>query len=205
MPGNVAHSVSNRESYLQSIKDDKFVSFNLVSIATEAGFLYQEVNFLKANNFPLDNIIINHLVPDFEEAVWEASATNKAVSLIKMEYDLQRPYRLKYEHLCEVEGLKLVGLYKVPFQPMGNRLNDFCKLVWNENGMEFECEKSYSITYTETGAELLLKIPNLDLIKCGSDGYKIDWNQYKYPSELKEYKFSKSRILKTGCKVIFTK
>ena len=113
-----------------------------------------------------------------------------------MEYDLQRPYRLKYEHLCEVEGLKLVGLYKVPFQPMGNRLNDFCKLVWNENGMEFECEKSYSITYTETGAELLLKIPNLDLIKCGSDGYKIDWNQYKYPSELKEYKFSKSRILK---------
>ena len=102
------------------LKNEKFVSFNLVSIATEAGFqeCIKTVNFLKANNFPLDNIVINHLVPDFEDSVWEASATNKAVSLIKMEYDLQKPYRLKYEHLCEVEGLKLVGLYKVPFQPI---------------------------------------------------------------------------------------
>ena len=71
--------------------------------------------------------------------------------------------------------------------------------------MEFECDKSYSITYTEDGAELILKIPNLDLIKCGADGYKIDWNQYRYPPELNDYKFSKSRILKNGCKVIFTK
>ena len=201
------NTIDRIERIKKLLKNEKFVSFNLVSIATEAGFqeCIKTVNFLKANNFPLDNIVINHLVPDFEDDVWEASATNKAVSLIKMEYDLQKPYRLKYEHLCEVEGLKLVGLYKVPFQPMGDRLNDFCKLVWNENGMEFDCDKSYSITYTENGAELLLKIPNLDLIKCGADGYKIDWNQYKYPAELNDYIFSKSRILKTGCKVIFNK
>ena len=100
-----------------------------------------------SRDIDIDESKYTELVPDFEDSVWEASATNKAVSLIKMEYDLQKPYRLKYEHLCEVEGLKLVGLYKVPFQPMGNRLNDFCKLVWNENGMEFDCDKSYSIIY----------------------------------------------------------
>ena len=35
---------------------------------------------------------------------------------------------------------------------MGNRLNDFCKLVWNENGMEFIF---YNLFQNE-GAELLL-------------------------------------------------
>ena len=62
------NTIDRIERIKKLLKDDKFVSFNLVSIATEAGFqeCIKTVNFLKANNFPLDNIIINHLVPDFE-------------------------------------------------------------------------------------------------------------------------------------------
>jgi len=187
------------------LKDDRFVSFNLVSIATEAGFqeCIKTINFLNANNFSVDNVVINHLVPDFEEDVWEASATNKAVSLIKMEYELQRPYRVKYHQLCEHERINLVGLYKVPFQPMGERLNDFSKLIWNENGMDYICEKSFEIIEGDDETiELTLKIPNVDLIKINSFSYKIDWNEYQFPKELEDYKTLKSRKIKNGYKII---
>jgi arsenite-transporting ATPase len=200
------NTIDRIERIKKLLKDDRFVSFNLVSIATEAGFqeCIKTINFLKANNFSINNVVINHLVPDFEEDVWEASATNKAVSLIKMEYELQKPYRIKYQQLCESENINLVGLYKVPFQPMGERLNDFCKLIWNSKGMDYVCEKSFEITEGNGETlELILKIPNTDLLKLNSDGYNIDWNHYKFPSELRDYEILHSRKLKNGYKIIF--
>jgi len=200
------NTIDRIERIKKLLKDDRFVSFNLVSIATEAGFqeCIKTINFLKANNFSINNVVINHLVPDFEEDVWEASATNKAVSLIKMEHELQKPYRIKYQQLCESENINLVGLYKVPFQPMGERLNDFCKLIWNSKGMDYVCEKSFEITEGDGETlELILKIPNTDLLKLNSDGYNIDWNHYKFPFELRDYKILNSRKLKNGYKIIF--
>lgn len=189
------------------LKNEVFVSFNLVSIATEAG--YQEclktIHFLQSKNFKVDNIIINHLVPDFDESVWEMSSSNKAVSLLKMEHDLQKPYRIKYKSICEKENLNLVGVYKVPFQPIGERLVDFSKLIWHSQGMKFECRPSFEIKLNEEGAELLLRIPNADLVKAHPNKYSIDYSEYSYPSELENYKFHKGRKLKNAYKIIFKK
>ena len=89
---------------------------------------------------------------------------------------------------------------------MGDRLNDFCKLIWNSQGMDYVCEKSFEIMEGDDETiELTLKIPNTDLLKLNSDGYSIDWNKYKFPSELRDYQIVKSRKLKNGYKIIFEK
>ena len=149
--------------------------------------------------------IINHLIPDFDESVWEMSSNNKAVSLLKMEHDLQKPYRIKYKSICEKENLNLVGVYKVPFQPIGERLVDFSKLIWHSQGMKFECRPSFEIKLNEGGAELLLRIPNADLVKAHPNKYSIDYSEYSYPSELENYKFHKGRKLKNAYKIMFKK
>ena len=77
------------DSLKEILRDSNFVNVNIVSIATEAG--YQEciktVNFLKTQGFAVDNILVNNLVPKFDDETWSLANKNKAVALLKMEYD----------------------------------------------------------------------------------------------------------------------
>ena len=116
------------------LRNKDFVSINLVSIATEAG--YEECNrtiqFLKAQQFTVNNVIINGLIPSFGEETWADAKTNKAVALVKMEHDLQQPYIAQYKDLTKGEGCRLLGVSKLPFEPKGARLLEFARFIWKE-------------------------------------------------------------------------
>ena len=92
------------------LRNKDFVSINLVSIATEAGFqeCNRTVNFLKGQGFTVNNIIVNGLIPSFGEETWADAETNKAVALVKMEHQLQQPYVNQYRTLTKEEGCKLL-------------------------------------------------------------------------------------------------
>ena len=57
------------------LRNSDFVNVNIVSIATEAGFqeCIKTVNFLNSQGFKIDNILINNIVPKFDDDTWSAT------------------------------------------------------------------------------------------------------------------------------------
>ena len=113
------------------IRNPSHVQVNLVSIPTEAG--YQEcqrtIKFLKSLDISVANVVINNLVPAFDEETWELADTNKAVALLKLERDNQQPYLSQYGSITTSLGIKLCGVPKFPFEPKAERLVDFGRVV----------------------------------------------------------------------------
>jgi TRC40/GET3/ArsA family transport-energizing ATPase len=158
------------------LRNKDFVSINLVSIATEAG--YEECNrtiqFLKAQEFTVNNVIINGLIPSFGEDTWAEAKTNKAVALVKMEHDLQQPYIAQYKNLTKKEGCRLLGVSKLPFEPKGARLLEFARFIWKEKGLEFAAEKSIVVEEGDDKIKLKLFFPYDETLVLEDDGYVVD-------------------------------
>jgi arsenite-transporting ATPase len=168
------------DSLKEILRDSNFVNVNIVSIATEAG--YQEciktVNFLKTQGFAVDNILVNNLVPKFDDETWSLANKNKAVALLKMEYDSQQKHIVNYNNYCKSKGINLCGVSKLPFEPRAGKLSEFVKFIWSEGRMKFTPKKSLEVVTTDKGNKLNLSFPLHGKIKLMSESYKIDNVEY---------------------------
>lgn len=179
------------------LRKEDFVDINLVSIPTEAG--YQEcvktVTFLKSQGFTVKNIIVNNIIPSFDEKTWEAANSNKAVALLKMERENQLPYISQYNTLTMKEGVKLVGVSKLPFQPMGSRLLDFAKFLWNDTGIDFVPANSVVIEESDGIVRMRLRFPHLNKVKLSNKTYTVNGYDYEVPipQECEGWKIRKTK------------
>ena len=140
------------------LRNPDWVTVNLVSIPTEAGFqeCYRTIRFLESQQIMVKSIIINNIMPNFGEKVWEAAATNMATALVKCEYDNQQPYLGRFNDVCKLHQIKLVGVSRLPYEPRGEKLDDYAKLLWNpKSGLSYGA--FYSLTTTPNKVQI--KIP----------------------------------------------
>lgn len=171
------------ENFKILLRDTEFVNINLVSIPTEAG--YQEcvktASFLKSQGFEIHNIVVNNLIPSFTEETWESASTNKAVALVKSELMNQQPYLAKYQHLTTTEGIKLIGVSKLPFEPRGERLLEFGRFLKN-----LSFDPIYSVETEVEGeiGKMRLRFPSINKVELFDDSYKI--GLYTYPLKIPE-------------------
>ncbi len=165
------------------IRNPTHVQVNLVSIPTEAG--YQEcqrtIKFLKGLDIDVANVVINNLVPAFDEETWELAETNKAVALLKLERDNQQPYLSRYNGVTSALGIKLCGVPKFPFEPKAERLEDFGRVVCPN--LILQPHHIITRTVTEKGTTVEIKLPFLSDVKLKKDGYYLDGEHYSYPHE----------------------
>jgi len=165
------------ENIKRILRNDDFVSINLITIPTMAG--YQEtrrtIQFLKAQGFKVNNLVVNGLIPNFGTETWELAKENKAVALLKMEYDLQQPYVAEYKALTKEEGVKLVGVSRLPFEPKAERLAEFAKILEGSNGgIDFVPTHSTEIEEDEETIKLKLFFPYLERVELEGDSYTVD-------------------------------
>ena len=162
------------------LRNPEFVSINLVSIPTEAG--YQEcvktIQHLQSQGFTIHNIVVNNIIPAFDEQTWEISATNKAVALLNMERKNQAPYISKFNTLTNEEGINLLGVSKLPFQPMGDKLMEFGRFL---KGLDFTPEYSVKIEENDSSIKMRLRFPHSGNVKLNQASYKIDHHTYNIP------------------------
>tara|TARA_R100000322_G_scaffold145223_1_gene101360 strand:- start:46 stop:1200 length:1155 start_codon:yes stop_codon:yes gene_type:complete len=190
------------ENFKELLRNPDFVNVNLVSIPTEAG--YQEClktcNFLKGQGFKVNDIIVNHIIPNFTEETWDLSTTNKAVALLKSERLNQQPYIAKYHQLTKDEGVNLIGVSKLPFEPRGERLLEFGKFLKN-----LTFAPIYSQDWEEDDGKITLKLrfPHSGKVKLTNESYKIDGMEYfiNIPDELQGKKIRK---IKTSTGATYT-
>ena len=126
-------TVCERIDEFKEMLNSPQVSINLVSIPTEAG--YQEcartLKFLKTINIPVQHIVINQIVPDFGEEVWNSISDNPAAAMTHRQFSIQRPYLDRYRILCQEATVRLVGITNVPFEPIGlENLTKFATVLW---------------------------------------------------------------------------
>ena len=179
------------------LRNKDFVSINLVSIATEAGFqeCNRTVNFLKGQGFTVNNIIVNGLIPSFGEETWADAETNKAVALVKMEHQLQQPYVNQYRTLTKEEGCKLLGVSKLPFEPKGNRLLEFSKFIWKEGGLDFIPQNSIEIEEEGEKIKMKLYFPYDEKVELEKDGYIVD-GFFKHDIFLRNPELRERRVIR---------
>jgi arsenite-transporting ATPase len=165
------------ENIKRILRNNDFVSINLITIPTMAG--YQEtrrtIQFLKAQGFKVNNLVVNGLIPNFGKETWELAKKNKAVALLKMEYDLQQPYVAEYKALTNMEGVKLVGVSRLPFEPKAERLAEFAKILEGSNGgIDFTPTHSTEIEEGDETVKLKLFFPYLESVELDDDSYTVD-------------------------------
>ena len=125
------------EIFKKLLREDD-CSINLVSIPSEAG--YQEcartIKFLNAIQLPIKHILVNNIIPDFGEDVWNTAEDNPAAAMTYRRYTIQQPYLTRYRSLASEHQVRLVGITLVPFEPMGLlALEKLSTLVWGSKGM----------------------------------------------------------------------
>jgi len=142
---NLEEICNKVERLTDILRDQKYVSINLVSIATEAGF-----------------------------SEWALAEEHPAVGLVKREYDNQQPYLQRFRDLAKTEGVQLVGMSRLPFEPRAEKLIDFSKMLWREGGLSWE--PTLPITETEAGYKITVPfIGDADWkIKDGVATYQYD-------------------------------
>tara|TARA_B100002019_G_scaffold291919_1_gene313465 strand:- start:24971 stop:26146 length:1176 start_codon:yes stop_codon:yes gene_type:complete len=173
---NLEEICNKVERLTEILRDPKFVSINLVSIPSEAGFqeCYRTVNFLKKMKIPVGNIIVNNIMPNFGKDEWDLAEEHPAIGLVKREYDNQQPYLQRFRDLAKSEGVQLVGMSRLPFEPRAEKLIDFSKMLWREGGLHWEP----TLPITETGAGYRITVPFIGdadwKVKGGVATYQYD-------------------------------
>jgi len=179
------------------LRNEGYVNINVVSIPTEAG--YQEClktcNFLKGQGFKIHNIIVNNIIPSFDAETWEFASSNKAVALLKMQHDEQMPYIKQYDTMTKREDINLVGVSKLPFEPRGQRLNEFSRLIWKERGINFTPTKSVDVESDEDGVVMRLRFPPSKDLQLFDEGYSMFGMEYAFekPMEGERMKVRKTK------------
>jgi arsenite-transporting ATPase len=190
------------ENFKKLLRDEDFVNVNLVSIPTEAG--YQECvktcNFLANQGFKVNNIVVNNMIPSFDDSTWEIANQNKAVALLKSERMNQQPYVKLYHQLTKEKNISLIGVSKLPFEPRGERLLEFSRFLKN---LKFDPEYSQTWEVDDEKATLRLRFPHSGKIKLYDDYYKIDMLSYSF-SIPEAYADKKVRKLKTESGATYT-
>lgn len=163
---DLLEEVCDKIDRLKSLLRSEWVSVNLVSIASEAGLqeCYRTIRFLEGQNISVHNIVVNNIIPNFGPKTWEAAEgenPNPATQLIKCEYDIQQPYLQKYSEICANHNIKLVGVSRLPYEPRGNKLLDYAKILWSSKGIAFTPQKSLIITANS----VTVSVPFLDTAK----------------------------------------
>ncbi len=130
--------ICERIEIFKSLLRQDTCSINLVSIPSEAG--YQEcartIKFLNTIELPVKHILVNNIVPDFGQEVWDTADDNPAASMTYRRYQIQQPYLSRYRSLASDHEVRLVGITHVPFEPMGlPALAKLATLVWGSKGM----------------------------------------------------------------------
>ena len=130
--------ICERIEIFKSLLQQDTCSINLVSIPSEAG--YQEcartIKFLNTIELPVKHILVNNIVPDFGQEVWDTADDNPAASMTYRRYQIQQPYLSRYRSLASDHEVRLVGITHVPFEPMGlPALAKLATLVWGSKGM----------------------------------------------------------------------
>tara|TARA_Y100000310_G_C20654840_1_gene801444 strand:+ start:357 stop:1520 length:1164 start_codon:yes stop_codon:yes gene_type:complete len=168
------------------LRNEEYVNINVVSIPTEAG--YQEClktcNFLKSQGFKIHNIIVNNIIPSFDEDTWELASSNKAVALLKMQHDAQVPYIKQYDTITRERGITLVGVSKLPFEPRGSKLNEFSRLIWKERGINFTPTRSVNVESDEESVIMRLRFPPAKDLQLFDEGYSIFGMDYTFEKPL---------------------
>jgi len=168
------------------LRNEEYVNINVVSIPTEAG--YQEClktcNFLKSQGFKIHNIIVNNIIPSFDEDTWELASSNKAVALLKMQHDAQVPYIKQYDTVTREGGITLVGVSKLPFEPRGSKLNEFSRLIWKERGINFTPTRSVNVESDEESVIMRLRFPPAKDLRLFDEGYSIFGMDYTFERPL---------------------
>lgn len=164
---DLLEEVCDKIDRLKALLRSEWVTVNLVSIASEAGLqeCYRTIRFLESQQISVHNIVVNNIIPNFGEATWKTTQgdePNRAAQLIKCEYDIQQPYLLKYQEICDAHRINLVGVSRLPYEPRASRLPDYSKILWHESrGISFQPRKS--LTAEETA--VLVSVPFLDSAK----------------------------------------
>lgn len=130
--------ICERIEIFKSLLRQDTCSINLVSIPSEAG--YQEcartIKFLNTIELPVKHILVNNIVPDFGQDVWDTAEDNPLTSMTYRRYQIQQPYLSRYRSLASDHEVRLVGITHVPFEPMGlPALAKLATLVWGSKGM----------------------------------------------------------------------
>jgi len=182
------------ENFKKLLRNKDFVSVNLVSIPTEAG--YQECmktcSFLKKQGFEVNNILVNNIIPNFDEETWKVATQNKAVALLKSEKNNQQPYVQAYHQFTNKEDINLIGVSKLPFEPRGERLIEFSKFL---SKLDFDAELCQEWVDGEDANTLRLRFPHSGEVKLKKNSYTIGSQEYffKIPNELKDKKIRKQK------------
>lgn len=182
------------ENFKKLLRNKDFVSVNLVSIPTEAG--YQECmktcSFLKKQGFEVNNILVNNIIPNFDEETWKVATQNKAVALLKSEKNNQQPYVQAYHQFTNKENINLIGVSKLPFEPRGERLIEFSKFL---SKLDFDAELCQEWDDGEDANTLRLRFPHSGEVKLKKNSYTIGSQEYffKIPNELKDKKIRKQK------------
>jgi len=125
------------EVFKKLLREDD-CSINLVSIPSEAG--YQEcartLKFLNTIQLPVKHLLVNNIIPDYGEDVWNTAEDNPAAAMTYRRYRIQQPYLTRYRNLAADHQVRLVGITLVPFEPMGiPALEKLATIVWGSKGM----------------------------------------------------------------------
>lgn len=175
------------------LRDPHYVSINLVCIASEAGYgeCYRTVRYLEGMTIPIQQIVINHIIPNFGDDVWATAETNPAAALIKSEYDIQQPYLARYKTLTSVQDIRLVGMTRLPFEPRSSRLSEVALTLWGERGLRFQITPSLESNENT----LTLHIPRMDGIKWSKDNWSYSFkdNRFQIPLERPAGKIKRKR------------
>lgn len=174
------------ERLKEVLSNPEFVSVNLVSIPTEAGFqeCYRTIRFLEGLNIYTQNLIVNNIIPNFGEETWETAGENMAAALLKCEFDNQQQYLHKFKNVCKSHNLKLVGVTRLPYEPRCERLVDYAKLLWNKNGLKNKFQKSLLID----GNKIIVNVPYIDHATWSKDNLSYMIDQFNWSGETAWYK-----------------
>ena len=181
------------------LRNPEYVSINLVSIPTEAGFAecLRTVRFLDNMKIPVQHIVVNQIIPSFTPDVWEIAPSNPAVALLKTEYDIQQPYLGRFKELTSSHPIRLVGMTRLPFEPRSSRLVDVAHTLWGERGLNFQITPSLEV---QEGS-LILHIPYIKNAKWTKDNwtYRFGDSLHHIPLEKPDAKITRKTDKKTNC------
>lgn len=161
--GDTSKLVALMEDFIKRIerlkallRNPEYVSINLVSIPTEAGYAEcaRTVRFMDSMKIPVNHIIINQIIPNFGEDVWATATDNPAAALLYNEWQIQQPYLQKFRILSSETSIRIVGMTRLPFEPRGSRLSEVAETLWNERGIRFKTFHSLDIDESENKATI---------------------------------------------------
>jgi len=164
-------------SLKELLRNEKFVNINLVTIPTDAAYqeCYRTIQYLDNQGFTVKNLIVNNIIPSFDEETWKEASNNKAVALLKTEKDIQQNYISQYSTVTRERDINLVGVSKLPFQPIGDKLIEFSKFL---TGLDFVPQKSIEIEEDVDTIKVKLYYPNSKRVKLKEKSYFIDYREY---------------------------